>query len=139
MTTTPLFTATRPIDGPHKKGMDIDIVVPDAPNEVSTLNVWVDTMDTDEMAQLTLRATLNNGADSLILCTVENSDNRAPVVTYSDDKTYCYVTFDKHALHVKLEGEGLVLDVWETDAGGDGSIDTNYVLYQELPEYADYR
>lgn len=98
------------------------------------LHVWV---DNSEKEGITLRTTLDDSPNSLILVTVSPEDFIEPTVTYSDDKTYCYVTFNNNSLHIKLESEGVVLDVWDCEDDQNGSIDTNYIFYNELLEVAD--
>lgn len=95
------------------------------------LHVWVDNSEPDNVL---LRTTLDGNPDSLILVTVELSDFTSPDVSYSEDKTYCYVTFNNNSLHIKLDDEGVVLDVWDSQNDEHGSIDTSYFFYTDLED-----
>jgi hypothetical protein len=129
---TTKFTSIKPTNFDKQKGVDIDI---EHNGEVTTFNVWCDIIDTDNPI---IRTSINNGSDSLILTSVEMADFKEPDVSYSDDKTYCYVTYASNSLHIKIDDEGIVLDVWDQN-NEDCSVDTIYVLFDELAEYGDYR
>ena len=130
-----IFSEVNPIQPETQMGVNV-VIDYDSPHEdidfsgsKATLNVWCD----NEEGNTILRTTLNNSADSLLLVIVEKADFKQPSVTYSDDKTYCYVRFASNTLHIKLEDEGIVLDVWN-DGNEHESVDTNYVFYEELQE-----
>jgi hypothetical protein len=70
------------------------------------------------------------GEDRL-LSMVVGVDGRAfvpPVVTYSDDKSYVYLTFSYISLEIKADDEGFVFDVWDKDCQEDGSLESTYLF-----------
>lgn len=109
----------------------IDIVVSDEGYSI-TLNVFCDVSERDNP---TIRVSVNGGADNLILVSVNADDFKEPGVSFSEDKSYCYVVFSNNGVHIKLEDEGVVLDVWDSSNDIDGAIDTNYIFFSEFSEY----
>ena len=126
--TTAKFTSTKQTNFRNQKGVDINVE-----NEgVSTVfNVWCDTIDIDNPS---IRVAINNDRETPIFVSVEDSDFKEPEVSYSDDKSHCYVTFDNYSLHIKLAHEGIVFDVWDKTDNENGSIDSTFVYYNELEE-----
>lgn len=130
---TAKYSSTKKIDNAHQKGFDINV---ELEGNTTTFSAWCDIMDKDNP---TIRVSVNHGAEHLILVSVEQEDFKTPEVTYSEDKKYCYITFKNNSLHIKLDDEGIVFDVWDKTDDENGSIDTNYVLYQEFELYEDFR
>lgn len=126
------FLSVIPFSFEKQKGVNLQV---EYEGELTTFNVWADSTDEDNP---TIRVRINNEADNLLITTVEHDDIKEPVVTFSDDRSYSYVTFNKTSLHIKLGDEGVVLDVWDANSDINGSIDSNYVLYQEFEEYQNH-
>lgn len=53
---------------------------------------------------------INHNLDSEVLVhIVKSGDFKIPTVTYSDDKTHCYVTFYNYSVHIKLDDTSCII------------------------------
>jgi hypothetical protein len=112
------------VDYEDQKGANITLEIEG--NE-SVFSVWIDIL---EEGNTTLRV-IHDFEDDILVHTVELEDFKIPEVTYSDDKTYCYITFNGHSVHVKLDDECVVFDVWDS-SNEDGTANSTYIGYNEL-------
>lgn len=124
------FTQTKLTDFKLQKGCYISIN--DGDTE-TILSVWC---DTSEDNNTTLRVTENYDNEILIV-TVDHADFTRPTISYSDDNSYCYVTFNNHSVHIKLADEGVVFDVWDSENDEEGSVESTYLFYDELAAKED--
>lgn len=119
------FVQQKLTDFERQKGCNITIKSEDTE---TLFNIWCDTLEAD---QTTIRVTENNDGELLIV-TASNVDFKLPTVSYSDDKTFCYITFYNNSVHIKLNEEGIVFDVWDSTDEENGSIESTYLYYGEL-------
>lgn len=63
---------------------------------------------------------------------VNEAEFTKPTVSYSDDKSFCYVKFGQISVHVKIGDEGVIFDVWDSDDEENGTIDSTYIHYSEI-------
>jgi hypothetical protein len=110
----------------NQKGANITLEIKG--NE-TVFNVWID--DIDE-GNTTLRV-IQDFEDDILVHIVHLEDFKIPLVTYSDDKAYCYVTFNDYSVHLKLDDECITFDIWNSTDDENGSVATTYVEYNEFP------
>lgn len=98
------------------------------------LTFWVDTIEQDNPRIFTQL----NQDENILNTTVVLSDNKMPEVSFSEDRTYCYIKYDIHQVHVKLEDEGVVVDIWMIcDSDAEQIIDSTYLEWNELYKEAE--
>jgi hypothetical protein len=128
MTTT--FKPEELTDYDDQKGANITL---DIDGHDAVFSVWIDVLDEDNT---TLRI-IQDFEDDILVHTVEAEDFTLPNVTYSEEKVYCYVTFNHYAVHIKLDDEGVCFDVWDSTDDEDGAADTTYIEFDELRDEED--
>tara|TARA_B100000809_G_scaffold240744_1_gene263340 strand:+ start:829 stop:1215 length:387 start_codon:yes stop_codon:yes gene_type:complete len=116
-------------DYDDQKGANITLEIDG--NE-SVFSVWIDVLDE---GNTTLRV-IQDFEEDILTYTVEPEDFKIPEVTYSDDKAYCYITFNGHSVHIKLDDECVVFDVWDS-SDEDGAVDSTYIDYNKLIDEDD--
>jgi hypothetical protein len=94
------------------------------------LSVFCDSLESDNVR---IKVLHGHKEEELLNVTVEQSNYKAPSVSFSDNGLYCYVAFDNCVVHIHITDEGVVIDVWD-DKCEDGSIDTTYLFDEELFE-----
>jgi len=113
-------------DFEKQKGANVQIIGDEGS---ALLNVWADIIDNDDPRFF---VTLNND-NELLIVNVDTSEFKLPDISFSDDRTYCYLKFNKCQVHIKLEGEGVVIDVWDmTDPTEEEVINSTYSYWSEL-------
>ncbi|MDK9793795.1 hypothetical protein [Vibrio sp. D431a] len=122
----PSFTSYEITNFSNQKGTNIGF---SHDHHSHVLNVFVDNTE----CPTTLRVCHNDDSSAIILTNVSNDEYKEPVVAFSEDKAYCYVTFRNVELHVKIDDESLVFDVW--DKTNDECIDTNTLGYEDIEEH----
>ena len=119
------FKGSNLTDFIDQKGCDVTI---ERGGKLTVFSVWCDAI---EPTHRTVRVMQNDSDGELLIVTVEESDYKVPSVTYSDNKSYCYITFNSVSIHIKLEDEGVVVDVWDS-SDAIAAVDTTYLFYNEL-------
>ena len=120
-----LFKGSNLTDFSCQKGCDVTIE--SCEGKLTVFSVWCDAI---EPAERTVRVRQNDERELLIV-TVDKLDYKVPSVTYSDNKSYCYITFNSVSVHLNLDDEGVVVDVWDSP-DAIAVVDTTYLFYNEL-------
>ncbi|WP_415912472.1 hypothetical protein [Neptuniibacter sp. QD37_11] len=107
----------------NKRGMDVEIQVSEGC--AVKASVYVDTTES-----IVLRVQV--GDDRVLDVAVCAAAYVQAEVSYSDDLSYCYLKFGVFEVHIKLESEGVVFDVWEIDGADGECIDTGYLFDEDL-------
>ena len=118
------FKGSNLTDFIDQKGCDVTI---ERGGKLTVFSVWCDAI---EPAERTVRVRQNDERELLIV-TVDKLDYKVPSVTYSDNKSYCYITFNSVSVHLNLDDEGVVVDVWDSP-DAIAVVDTTYLFYNEL-------
>lgn len=119
----PRFVNVTPAEYENQKGVDIEIQCPG--DQLITINVYVDVIE-----ECLLKAEMDG--EVLLHTSIDAASYVPALFSFSDDETYLYVKYDRHELHIKLEGEGIVLDVWEMQGQEGECIDTSNLMFAEL-------
>ena len=93
----------------------------------TTLNVFACNID-----EFTIRTQIDDSDELTTITSVKESNFVKPQVTLSEDGSYQYVKFGDVEVHIKLEDEGIVVDVWDTTDNENGSINTSYAFDGDL-------
>jgi len=104
--------------------------VPIANTEHSaTLNVCVDIAETNEPS---ITVKLNN-KEQVLFTDTSMEEFVLPTISFSDDRTYCYLIFTDFQVHIKIECEGVIIDVWLLDKSDDEQVvESTYLYWEEL-------
>lgn len=95
----------------------------------SFLSVFSDGVETDN---ITIKVLHGDSEDELINTSVPVGECINPTISYSDDKSYCYVKFVTSEVHIKLTEEGIIIDLWDSNDSENGSVDTSYLYDNEF-------
>ncbi|MGR5448546.1 hypothetical protein ACP3V3_01935 [Vibrio sp. PNB22_3_1] len=120
------FTHYQSFEQTDQKGFHIGFV---HNRHTHKICVWADTI---EMRNPTIRATLNNHEEQAIICTVDPCDMVKPNLTLTLDGQYAIVIFKRHVMQIKLDLEGITLDIINPKNDYE-IIDSLHTLYSELP------
>lgn len=120
------FQKVENTDFDNQKGADISICNGE---QSSLLNVWVDNIEKDDVR---IFVTHENN-DELLRIMLDSSEFKLPEISYSEDRSYCYLTFNDVQIHIKLEGEGIIIDAWDmSEPSYEEVLDSTAIEWDEF-------
>ncbi len=90
------------------------------------VKAWIDTVD-----GIKLRVKADDGPELIVIEAQEANLNCTPEVTSVHNGRYTYLRFYTLEVHIKLDDEGIIIDVWEMPDGGF-SLGTAAIDYSDI-------
>lgn len=114
----------------EQKGADVYV---SDDNQTRVLSVWMDKIDPADSRVFVALDT----EETLLSVSMFTVSLKMPELSFSEDLKYCYLKFGECEVHIKLDDEGVVVDVWDMSSEPEDVVESASLFYVDLFESED--